>query len=470
MKIKPCQSFKLEDYDCVIFGVSETGKQQINGIPSRQERKLLGFSGKLGEVASFIKDGRLVVLVGLGKKKESNLEVLRKAAAKALWSVEGKNFKRALLYLPHSKGIESQAIAEGLFLSKYKFDKYLSDKNKKGNLSLDVFCKDLKSFELGKRFAQAENYARDLVNEPANFIGPEEVAKEAKELSKKYGFEIKIYKRKDLEKMQMVGILSVSAGSSKPPRFIHIHYKPQKPRKSVAIVGKGVTFDSGGLNIKPESYMKKMKMDKAGACAVLGIMQLVGELKPDVEVHALIPAVENMPDGKSYRPDDILVYKNGKSVEIHSTDAEGRLILADALIYASELSPDITIDMATLTGACVVALGRYTSGLFSDDEQLAKKILEAAERTGEKMWRLPLDEDLEADIKGKQSDIINVGKSRYGGAITAALFLKNFVSRTSWAHIDIAGPAFLEENWKYYRYGATGQPVRAVGFLLTNLL
>jgi leucyl aminopeptidase len=194
-------------------------------------------------------------------------------------------------------------------------------------------------------------------------------------------------------------------------------------------------------------------------------MKVVGEVKPDVEVHALIPTVENMPDGKAYRPDDIIVYKNGVSVEVHSTDAEGRLILADALIYGSELEPDVMIDMATLTGACVVALGHYTSGLFTEDDRLANKLLKVSKETGEKLWRMPLDEDLKEDIKGTYADVQNVGKTRYGGAITAALFLQKFVDSKkvkSWAHIDIAGPAFLDREWKYYAPGATGQPVRTV--------
>jgi leucyl aminopeptidase len=301
-------------------------------------------------------------------------------------------------------------------------------------------------------------------------ITPSELANIAKKLSKDYGFGCKVFDEKKLEKMEMVGILTVGSGSKNPPRFIHLSYTPQSPKKKVVLVGKGVTFDSGGLNIKPEQFMKSMKADKAGACAVLGIMKALGELKPDVEVHALIPTVENMPDGAAYRPDDIIVYKNGVSVEVHSTDAEGRLILADALIYGSELEPDVMVDMATLTGACVVALGNYTSGLFTEDEGLAKELLSISSETGEKMWRLPLDKDLEEDIKGTFAQVQNVGKSRYGGAITAALFLKKFVDEErvkSWAHLDIAGPAFLSSPWKYYSAGATGQPVRTlVEFLL----
>jgi len=328
------------------------------------------------------------------------------------------------------------------------------------------------AFRLGEVLGDAANYTRALVNEPGNVITPESLAEEAKKLAKEYGFECTVFDEKKLEKNRMVGILTVGRGSKNPPRFIHLAYRPKKAKRKVVLVGKGVTFDSGGLNIKPEQFMKTMKSDKAGACAVLGIMKAVGELKPDVEVHGLIPTVENMPDGKAYRPDDIIVYRNGKSVEVHSTDAEGRLILADALIYGSELEPDLMIDMATLTGACVVALGNYTSGLFTDDEKLARELLSLSERSGEKMWRLPLDEDLKEEIKGQYADIQNVGKSRYGGAITAALFLQNFVDGEkvkSWAHLDIAGPAFLSSPWKYYSAGATGQPVRTLAEFLLKL-
>jgi leucyl aminopeptidase len=435
----------------------------------RKQLKALNFSGKKGEVAAVPGDKfSLVIYVGLGKKGELNEEAVRLAAAKGISEAKKKKIKEVvceLLGVEKLKGSSAKAVAEGLILGSYEFDKYKSEKSELKKVIVAGVREYEKEFNLGKTIAEATNYTRDLVNEPGNVVTPETLAQKAEELAKNYGFECKVYREKELEENKMAGILAVGRGSKNPPRFIHLSYRPKKAKRKIVLVGKGVTFDSGGLNIKPEQYMKTMKSDKAGACAVLGIMKAIGELKPDVEVHGLIPTVENMPDGNSYRPDDIIVYKNGKSVEVLSTDAEGRLILADALIYGSELSPDVMLDMATLTGACVVALGHYTSGLFTDDDRLAKELLSLSEKTGEKMWRLPLDEDLEEDIKGKYSDVQNIGKSRYGGAITAALFLKNFVDFKkvkSWAHLDIAGPAFLDSPWKYYSGGATGQPVRTI--------
>jgi len=456
--------------DALITGVYEGLKE----VEERERLKSLGFQGKKGEVAVLPGEGfKAVIYVGLGKKGALSADTVRLAAAKGIQEAKRRKFKSVvceLLGVEKLKEKAAKSVAEGLLIGGYEFEKYKS-KEKKG--AERVYVAGVKEFEeafkLGKVLAEAANYTRDIVNEPGNVITPESLAELSKELSKEYDFECKVFDEKKLEKNKMVGILTVGRGSKNPPRFIHIAYKPKGAKKRVVLVGKGVTFDSGGLNIKPEQYMKTMKSDKAGACAVLGIMKAVGELRPNVEVHALIPTVENMPDGKAYRPDDIIVYRNGKSVEVHSTDAEGRLILADALIYGSELSPDVMIDMATLTGACVVALGHYTSGLFSDDERLVRELLSLSEETGEKMWRLPLDEDLKEDIKGKYSDLQNVGKSRYGGAITAALFLQNFVDSEkvkSWAHIDIAGPAFLDSPWKYYTSGATGQPVRTIAELL----
>ncbi|RUM90263.1 MAG: leucyl aminopeptidase [Thermovibrio sp.] len=472
MKITYSTEIKGKKADALITGVYE----DLQDVEEKEKLKSLGFSGKKGEVAVLPGEGfKAVVYVGLGKKGEISEDVVRLASAKGIQEAKRREFRRVvceLLGVEKLKERSAKAVAEGLILGSYEFKKYKSEEKGKKEVE-KVYVAGVKEykkqFELGRVLAEAANFTRDLVNEPGNVITPDVLARKAKELSEEYGFECKVFDEKKLEKNKMVGILTVGRGSKNSPRFIHIAYKPKKAEKRVVLVGKGVTFDSGGLNIKPEQYMKTMKSDKAGACAVLGIMRAVGELKPNVEVHALIPTVENMPDGNAYRPDDIIVFRNGKSVEVHSTDAEGRLILADALIYGSELSPDVMIDMATLTGACVVALGHYTSGLFSNSEKLAKELLSLSEETGEKMWRMPLDEDLKEDIKGKYSDLQNVGKSRYGGAITAALFLQNFVdskSVKSWAHIDIAGPAFLDSPWKYYTSGATGQPVRTITELL----
>ena len=477
MKLSYQTEIKGKKAEALITGVYE-GLKEVEES-EKEKLKALGFKGKAGEIAVLPGEAfRNVIFVGLGKKSELNADTVRLAAAKGIKEARKRRAKRVvceLLGADKLKEEAAKAVAEGLKLGSYEFNKYKSSEEEKFEVERVYVAgtEEFKeAFKLGEILGEAANYTRALVNEPGNVITPEALAEEAKKLAKEYGFECTVFDEKKLEKNKMVGILTVGRGSKNPPRFIHISYKPKKAKKKIVLVGKGVTFDSGGLNIKPEQFMKTMKSDKAGACAVLGIMKAVGELKPDVEVHGLIPTVENMPDGKAYRPDDIIVYKNGKSVEVHSTDAEGRLILADALIYGSELEPDVMIDMATLTGACVVALGNYTSGLFTEDERLARELLSLSEKSGEKMWRLPLDEDLKEDIKGQYADIQNVGKSRYGGAITAALFLQNFVDENkvkSWAHLDIAGPAFLSSPWKYYSAGATGQPVRTISELLIKL-
>ena len=470
MKVEYRSEVKLKKADALITGLYE-GLKDVEK-EEREKLKALSFEGKKGQVAVLPGEGafKRIIFVGLGKKSELNPDAVRLAAAKGVKKAKELSAKRVvceLLGVEKLKGKAAQAVAEGLILGHYEFNKYKKEEERKEVERVIVAGeKEFKEdFDRGRVLAEATNFARDLVNEPGNVITPEELARVAKELSKEYGFECKVFDEKKLEKNQMVGILTVGKGSKNPPRFIHVAYKPKNPKGKVVLVGKGVTFDSGGLNIKPEQFMKTMKSDKAGACAVLGIMKAVGELQPQVEVHGLIPTVENMPDGKAYRPDDIIVYRNGVSVEVHSTDAEGRLILADALIYGSELSPEVMVDMATLTGACVVALGNYTSGLFTEDDSLARELCSISRETGEKLWRLPLDEDLEEEIKGAYTTVQNVGKSRYGGAITAALFLKKFVDKEkvkSWAHLDIAGPAFLKSGWKYYSEGATGQPVRTI--------
>ncbi len=472
MKVEFKGEIKAKKADVLITGVYE-GLKEVEK-EEREKLKALSFSGKVGEVAVLPGGGafKVLVYVGLGKKGELTQDRVRTAAAKGIKKAEALKAKSVVCELlgeEKLKELSAKAVAEGLILGSYSFNKYKDEKVSLSKVIVAGKEEYRDSFNLGKVLAEAANFTRDIVNEPGNVITPEKLAQIAKELSKEMGFECKVFDEKKLEKNGMVGILTVGRGSSNPPRFIHIAYRPKGAKKRVVLVGKGVTFDSGGLNIKPEQYMKTMKSDKAGACAVLGIMKALGKLKPKVEVHALIPTVENMPDGRAYRPDDIITYKNGVSVEVHSTDAEGRLILADALIYGSELKPDLMVDMATLTGACVVALGHYTSGMFTEDDKLAKELERVSQQTGEKLWRLPLDEDLEEEIKGVYSQIQNVGKSRYGGAITAALFLRKFVDREkvkAWAHLDIAGPAFLSKPWKYYCEGATGQPVRTIAELL----
>ena len=284
------------------------------------------------------------------------------------------------------------------------------------------------------------------------------------------GLDCEIWDEKRLEEERMGALLAVGRGSATPPRLIHLSYVPKKARRKIVFVGKGLTFDSGGLDIKPAEHMTTMKGDKSGGCNVLGIMKGVAALTPEVEVHGIVAAAENMPSGTAYRPDDIVRARNGKTIEIDNTDAEGRLALADALCLASEMKPDAIIDMATLTGACVVALGKWTAGLFSRNDALAESLLASARRRGERFWRLPAeDEKIEEATRSPFADLINSG-GRYGGATFATIFLSNFVDKDiPWAHLDIAGVDFMEKEWGVYGRGASGFGVRTCLDYLINL-
>ncbi len=442
------------------------------------------FKAKKGEIIKVPVSGfefKRVYLAGLGKRDKVNRTVAREVAAKVAQRLERDKNKKVLINV--KKDICSQACAEGVVLGTYKFDKYKTKKEENDYKGLEVVeyaNADENAVLLGKVLAEAQNFARDLVNTPPNEINPETFARIAKEIADQYGFEIDIKDPCWVEK-EMPGLWAVGKGSAVKPRFIHIRYKPQgEAKKKLAFVGKGLTFDSGGLNIKPEQFMKTMKMDKAGACAVLGIFKALGELKKlglapeNVEIHGFVGAAENMPDGNSYRPDDVIRMRNGKTVEVGNTDAEGRITLGDVLTYASEQQPDKIVDMATLTGACVVALGEYTAGIFGNEQEFIDQYLELTEKTGERMWQLPLDDELlREEIKSDIADISNLGKSRYGGAITAAMFLQEFVGEKDgkqipWIHIDIAGPAWARKPYLWHpKTGGTGFGVRtAVEFIL----
>ncbi len=419
-----------------------------------------------------------IIIVGLGKKDELKLDTIRRASKAAIDKAK-EIFHKEVYFEPFGyevlKDSAIEALVEGVIIGDYKFDKYKQKKEddediELTNISIVSKIDISESIKRAQIVSESVNFTRDIINEPGNIITPKKLVEISQDIAKECGLECEVFDYPLLLDKNMNGILAVGGGSENPPFFIHLTYRPQNAKKKLVIIGKGVTFDSGGLDIKPPKSMKTMKCDKSGACAVLGILKAASQLKLNVEIHGLISAVENMPSGKAFRPDDIVVFRNGKSVEILNTDAEGRLILADALIYGSELNPDIMIDIATLTGASMVALGRFCSALFTQNHELSHKIVKLGEETGEKFWPLPLDQDLQEEIKGVVSDIKNVGSS-YGGAITAALFLKEFVDDKvkDWMHLDIAGPAFLEKPWKYYSEGATATPVRTILKWLTTL-
>lgn len=356
----------------------------------------------------------------------------------------------------------------------------VSYKSKKPNIKLKEFVlldskseiSDLQILKQAKILAQSVNDVRELVNTIPQVATPKYLAKYAKQISSASDkLDCKILDEQDLAKEKMGAFLAVNAASSNPPRLIHLSYKPKGSKKRVVLVGKGLTYDCGGLSLKPADYMVTMKADKSGGCAVMGIIKAIAELGAKIEVHAIVGAAENMIGGNAYKPDDVLYTREGKSVEVRNTDAEGRLVLADCLSYAQDLKPDILIDFATLTGACVVALGEYTSGIMGHNDELKAQFAKYAAQSGELMAELPFNKHIKKLIESKIADICNISTSRYGGAISAGLFLSEFVReeyRQKWLHIDIAGPAYVEKEWDINPSGASGAGVRAgVEFILS---
>jgi leucyl aminopeptidase len=369
-----------------------------------------------------------------------------------------------------SIGLEAsaEAIAEGAILGLYSFSKYKKPEYEDIDEILIVAKEGeevpiIKSaIDKGKAVAQATNMARDMVNEPANYMTPTRMAEVAKEIATKYDLGLKIFDREDMEAMGMGALLGVAKGSNQPPKLVVLSYKGDEgSQNTMGFLGKGITFDSGGISIKASEGMEEMKDDMAGAAAVMTALGAIAQLKPKINVTAVIPTTENLPSGTALKPGDILKAMNGKTIEVISTDAEGRLILADALSYAAKQGVSPLIDLATLTGACRIALGTFYSGLFGNNQELIDKVRKAAERTGERMWQMPMPEEYKEQNKSDIADIKNAG-NRIGGAITAALFLAEFVDNVPWVHIDIAGTAFSSKESGYIAKGATGVGVRTL--------
>jgi leucyl aminopeptidase len=472
--------------DCLVVGLFEEGSE-ITGLTedlAELNQKLAGtlselieeteFKGKAGSSAVTRVGGgstiRKIAIVGLGKPDALNLDGLRKATAAAIRLAKKEKCKTLGLSLPlwHDDPAQSaQAIAEAIELTLHQDTRFKSDKEnqetKLEQIDLLGLAGQESAIATARQVCSGVVLARELVAAPANVVTPAFLAETATAIANEYGFELTILEKEDCEKLGMGAYLGVSLGSELPPKFIHLVYKPTgTPRKKVAIVGKGVTFDSGGLNIKPTgSGIEMMKTDMGGAAATLGAAKVVGLLKPDVEVHFISAVVENMISGKAMHPGDILTASNGKTIEVNNTDAEGRLTLADALVYADHLGLDAIVDLATLTGACVIALGEQIAGMWTEDEAIAAQITQASERSGEKFWRMPMEEKYFEGLKSGVADMKNTGP-RPGGAITAALFLKQYVKDTPWAHLDVAGPVWTDKEYSYNNAGATGFPVRTL--------
>jgi leucyl aminopeptidase len=436
------------------------------------------FEGKAGQISHFHTAGRIsaarVFVVGLGPRKPGDAEPVRRGAAVAIRRARDLGASTAAVFtagdgLPARQ--RAQAIVEGASLGTYRFDRYLKEKSDKVIEALAVVEPDRRhqraareGMRLGEIWADATRLARDLVNEPANVMTPSYLAARAEEIAQAGSLELRVLDREDCAKLAMGAYLGVAQGSQEPPKFIHLTYRPrQRPRRRVTIIGKGITFDSGGLDLKTADGMLRMKDDMSGAASVLGIFQALPRLRPPIEVHGLIAATENMPSGTAQRPGDIVRAMNGLTIEIGNTDAEGRLTLADALCYAvKETKPDEMIDLATLTGAVVIALGQGLTGLLASHEGLGRQLLAAADAAGERTWRLPLFDEYKEGLKSDVADLNNISSQRGAGAIVAGLFMRDFTAKIPWAHFDIAGTAFTEREHPLGPKGATGVGVRTV--------
>jgi len=449
-----------------------------------QDKKLLkkaGFHAKQDETYLLVEKNRLYV----GAK---NLESssLRRAAANAMKALARTRYGSIKIATYTNQGCTYalRAMIEGLLLGHYSFNQYKSDKTLSTltNITLSLEEYNHKKVEISKAStllqkaqitADATNFTRDIVNTIPEEFYPEVMATMAQEMAEELGLSCNILKPKALRKEKMETLLAVGRASRHKPRVIHLTHKPKKAKLKVTLVGKGLTYDSGGLSLKPADFMVTMKSDKSGGAAVLGIMRAVAELNLPIEVHGFVGAVENMIGGDAYKPDDVLVAKNGKTIEVRNTDAEGRLVLADVLCYAQqEVKADYLFDFATLTGASVVAVGHYTSSVMANSKKVQKLVVNEAEKSGELATALDFNDYLKQTLKSEIADICNISNTRYGGAITAGQFLSEFIDkkhRNRWAHIDIAGPAFVEHPWGENPHGASGAGVRMMVKLLEKL-
>lgn len=426
---------------------------------------------------------RCAVFSGVGKVDELDAEAWRKFAGRAVGDGLARKVKALHVAVPSAEAsgmAEAElltAIAEGACLGNHVFDRYKAEKKRQPleNITLlterGVVKAQRALVERLETVCAGTRLARDWVSIPSNDKVPAAFAAEVAAAAKAVGLKTTVLDEKALRRKGFGALLAVAAGSDHPPALAVLEHKPRGARKTVVLVGKGVTFDSGGINLKPAgSQIEEMKMDMAGAAAVAAALISVARLALPLHVVGVLPLVENMPSGRATRPGDIIKSFAGKTVEIGNTDAEGRLILVDALAWAvQQYKPDAILDLATLTGACVVALGERIAGLFSADEALAEAVLASAARTGERCWRLPLPGDYKEQIKSELADISNMGATRWGGAITAALFLSAFVEKTRWAHLDIAGPAYSKKASDYAPAGGTGFGVRLLLDLLERI-
>ncbi len=482
--------------DVLVIGIYEGTSALIDDV-QRLDTKLSGqiaeviaegiFKGKEGQTETIFSRGQItskrVVLLGLGKKEKLNGEVIRKSTALALKAAEKTKAVTMAMPVVLQKGLDARevgrSLSEGLIMANYRF---LSYKKKEDDgqeptvQNVFLYGQDEhvgeqidKGLEEGAYLAQGVMTARNLVNEPPNVMDPEAMAQKAEEIARKAGMTFEVLGREEMKDLKMGCFLGVAAGSVKPPKLVVMKYEgnPDAQDDLIGLVGKGLTFDSGGISLKPGGGMDEMKSDMAGAAAVLGAMEAIGQMKPVANVLAVVGLCENMPSGTAYRPGDILTSMNGKTVEILNTDAEGRLVLADCLSYAQQKGASRLVNVATLTGACVIALGNHASGLVSNDEQWQQSVVDAGKKAGEACWPLPAFDEYAEQLKSDVADLQNIG-GKEAGAITAGLFLRAFVDDRPWVHMDIAGTSYTKKPKAYQSKGGTGVAVRTLAYLVSD--
>ena len=457
MEIKIVDNTKDVACDVLIINKYED-KETSNGLINKFAPET--FTGKAGETFTLHTHGECpstyILAVGFGKEDKIDGNVIRENIAKAIKKCAELKAKTVAFDITTDQ-IYGIAAVIGTYIANYHFDKY---KTKKEHKIEEIYIvQDTPHLEQTKYIAEAMDFARDLANEPAAYATPSKLADIAQNIQ---GVETRIFEKEQIKQMGMGAFYAVARGSEEPPKFIHMKYSSSTPLKKIAIIGKGLCFDSGGLDLKPAASMLTMKDDMSGAACILGIMNILHKFKPDIEVHGIIAACENMPGCDAYKPGDILTAKNGKTIEVDNTDAEGRLTLADALCYACELGVDEIIDIATLTGACMVALGTAASGIMGNNSEFVQEIIRMGALCGEKFWELPMWQEYRDNMNSDVADMKNTG-TRYGGASAAGMFLKEFVTDdVKWAHLDVAGTAFLENPHKEFGKGATGVGVRTI--------
>jgi leucyl aminopeptidase len=420
-----------------------------------------------------------LLLVGAGKPEKFDEAQLRRLTGTAVRFVRARSgHELAWLLAAETRPGAVQAIAEGAILADYDADRYRSEKN--GERQIDRLALATggapaddavqAAAHRGQVIAEAQTFTRELVNEPSNNLTPEMLAARARAMAEKFGLPIEVLDEKKIQEMKMGALWAVGQGSDAPPRMIVVRYEPADAPATpvIGLVGKGITFDTGGISIKPSEAMHEMKTDMAGGATMLGVMQAIAQLKPRVRVIAVVPAAENMPSGKAYRPGDVVTAMSGKTIEILNTDAEGRLALADGLAYARQLGCTQLVDAATLTGAVMIALGNITTGVFGWNQEWVGRLLASAAAAGERMWQLPIDDEYRDLYKSSIADIANTG-GRYGGAITAAMFVGEFAGSTPWAHLDIAGTRWSNDEKPYRAKGPTGVMIPTLVHLVTEL-